>query len=531
MPPSTQPPVLQIEDLRVRFQTEAGVLDTVNTYDNEPKGETPLRVKEKHFSLIELQVVIAVIATLCSGTAKAADDIKPNVVFIFADDQDYQAVRALGNEEVITPNLDRLVRRGTTFTHAYNMGSWSPAVCVPARTMLMTGLTVWNARQAQQDGLNEGFVEKRRFWPQLLEQAGYETYMTGKWHVSADAQTAFNHVTNVRPGMPNVHPRNVPEGYDRPVEGEEDPWSPWDTTFGGFWQGGTHWSEVLAEDAEGFLEQAGTRDAPFFMYLAFNAPHDPRQSPKEYVDKYPLEEIITPKNFKAEYPYNDEIGSGRRLRDERLAPFPRTEYAVQVHRQEYYAIITHMDAQIGRILDALEATGKADNTYVIFTSDHGLAVGQHGLFGKQNMYDHSVRVPFVIAGPGIPEGHRIEAPIYLQDIIPTTLELAGASIPDHVEFTSFAPLLRGEAEGTRRAIYGCYREHQRMVTHNGRKLMLYPKAGVARLYNLEEDPLEMNDLADHPESKPLMRELFAVLQELQKKFNDPLDLTITFPNL
>ncbi len=465
------------------------------------------------------------------GAVKASEGERPNFVFIFADDQDYEALRALGNDEVLTPNLDRLVRGGTTFTHAYNMGSWSGAVCVPSRTMLMTGLTVWNAHEAHQGDLDEAYVEQGRFWPQLLEQAGYETYMTGKWHVSADAHAAFNYVTNVRPGMPNVFPNNVPEGYDRPVEGEEDPWSPWDRDFGGYWEGETHWSEVLAEDAEGFLEQAGERDAPFFMYLAFNAPHDPRQSPQEYVEKYPLDDVDTPENFKPEYPYNEEIGSGRGLRDERLAPFPRTEYAVQVHRQEYYAIITHMDTQIGRILDALDATGKADNTYVIFTADHGLAVGQHGLMGKQNMYDHSVRVPFVITGPDIPEDHRIAAPIYLQDALPSTLELAGEAIPEQVEFASFVPVIRGEAEATHEAIYGGYIERQRMVTHNGKKLLLYPEAGVARLYDLEEDPLELNDLADDPESEPVMRELFAVLQDLQAKFNDDLDLTETFPEL
>ncbi|HAV61561.1 MAG TPA: choline-sulfatase, partial [Verrucomicrobiales bacterium] len=109
-------------------------------------------------------------------------------------------------------------------------------------------------------------------------------------------------------------------------------------------------------------------------------------------------------------------------------------HAVKVHRQEYYAIITHMDAQIGRILDALEATGKADNTHIFFTADHGLAVGHHGLLGKQNMYEHSLRPPLIVAGPGIPRGRRIEARVYLQDIMPTTLELAGAPVPDHVEF-------------------------------------------------------------------------------------------------
>ncbi len=456
---------------------------------------------------------------------------RPNFVFIFADDQDFEALRALGNDEIHTPNLDRLVQDGTTFTHAYNMGSWSPAVCVPARTMLMTGKTLWNARDAHEGELDDEFVAQRRFWPQLLEQAGYETYMTGKWHVSASAQDSFNYVTHVRPGMPNVFPHNVPEGYDRPMEGEDDPWSPWDEDFGGYWEEGTHWSEVLAKDAGEFLGRAAERQAPFFMYLAFNAPHDPRQSPKEYVNKYPLDQVEVPENFKPEYPYNEAMGSGRDLRDERLAPFPRTEYAARVHRQEYYAIISHMDTQIGRILDALEATGKAGNTYVIFTADHGLAVGQHGLMGKQNMYDHSVRVPFVITGPAMAKGTRIETPIYLQDIGPTTLELAGEPIPDHVEFRSLMPLVRGEAGAARRAVYGAYLDRQRMVTQDGYKLLLYPEAGVVRLFNLEEDPLEINDLADEPESAPIIRELFEVLRELQEEFNDPLDLAGAFPDL
>ena len=157
---------------------------------------------------------------------------------------------------------------------------------------------------------------------------------------------------------------------------------------------------MVANHSQDFLAEAGDRDEPFFMYLAFNAPHDPRQSPAEYVAKYPAENVLVPRNFAPLYPFAEKIGCGRKLRDERLGPFPRTHHAVQVHRQEYYAIITHMDVMIGRILDALQATGKSDNTWIFFTADHGLAVGQHGLFGKQNMYDHSVRVPFVVIGPG-----------------------------------------------------------------------------------------------------------------------------------
>ena len=166
----------------------------------------------------------------------------------------------------------------------------------------------------------------------------------------------------------------------------------------------------MANETISFLDQAAVSENPFFMYVAFNAPHDPRQSPREYVDMYPLENISVPENFLPEYPFRDEIGCGADLRDERLAPFPRTAYAVKVHRQEYYAIISHMDAQIKRILEHLEETGQAGNTYIFFTADHGLSVGHHGLMGKQNMFDHSMRPPLIVAGPHVPGG-RTSCPL------------------------------------------------------------------------------------------------------------------------
>ena len=458
--------------------------------------------------------------------AGGAAERRPNLLFIFADDQTFEAIRALGNDEVLTPNLDRLVRSGTTFTHAYHQGSWSGAVCIASRTMLNTGLFLWHAARVYKNTDKE-FRQRGRMWGQLLQNAGYDTYFSGKWHVKADAEKTFNHVTHVRPGMPN----QTREGYNRPHEGKVDPWKPWDESRGGYWKGGKHWSEVLGDDAVGFLGQAATRDDPFFMYLAFNAPHDPRQSPKAYVNKYPLEKIAVPENFLPEYPYKDAIGCGKGLRDEKLAPFPRTPYSVKVHRQEYYAIISHMDTQIGRILDALEKTGKAGNTIIFFSADHGLAVGHHGLIGKQNLFDHSVRVPLVVTGPDIEGGKRIGAPVYLQDIMPTTLDLAGAAVPGHVQFRSLMPLLRGKRDRSHDAIYGAYLQLQRMVTQDGHKLLLYPKIQTALLFNLREDPLEMHDLADAPGSQAIMKRLFATLQRLQKEAGDSLDLAQAFPGL
>jgi choline-sulfatase len=305
---------------------------------------------------------------------------------------------------------------------------------------------------------------------------------------------------------------------------ELDPWSPSDPRFGGYWEGGRHWSEVLADEGEVFIREAVGSDKPFFMYLAFNAPHDPRQSPQVFVDRYPIDDLDVPENFLPEYPFAEDMGAGRQLRDERLAPFPRTEHAVLVNRQEYYAIITHLDEQIGRILAALEASGEAENTVILFTADHGLGVGQHGLMGKQNQFDHSVRVPLVIAGPDIPTGMILDTPVYLQDVMPTTLELAGIPIPWHVQFRSLMPLVRGREDESYQAIYGGYRHLQRMVTRGDYKLVLYPSIEKRLLFNLREDPLEMRNLAEDPDQAERIDRMMALLVDLQRQTGDTLRL-------
>ncbi|NLY03147.1 MAG: sulfatase-like hydrolase/transferase, partial [Rhodopirellula sp.] len=177
------------------------------------------------------------------------------------------------------------------------------------------------------------------------------------------------------------------------------------------------------------------------------------------------------------------------------------------------------------------ATGKAENTYIFFTADQGLAVGHHGLMGKQNLYDHSVRVPLMVTGPGVSKGKKIDTPVYLQDIMPTSLELAGVEKPGHVEFNSLMPLIRGEKVVPYDAIYGGYLDAQRSVTMDGYKLILYPKIAKARLYNVVADPQEMNDLADKPESAPIVKKLFARLLKLQIEVEDDVDLKGVYPKL
>lgn len=459
---------------------------------------------------------------------------KPNIVFLFTDDQAPDTIAAanvwgVDHSQIQTPHMDRLFHGGTSFSHAYNMGAWHAAVCVASRSMLNSGRFLWHARRAEKGGF-QGMIRGQRLWSQRMKAAGYETYLSGKWHITAPPARIFDHVHRIRPGMPGT----VKAAYSRPADGKPDAWLPWDPANGGYWEGGKHWSEVLADDTESMIKRAALQDKPFFMYVAFNAPHDPRQSPQSFLEMYPLENIRTPRNMLPLNPHHAAMGlgptDGTGMRDEALAPFPRTEFAVKTHRREYQALVSHLDAQIGRIVAALEREGLAGNTYIILTSDHGLALGRHGLLGKQNLYEHSLRVPFIITGPGIPKGKTVDARIYLQDAMATTLELAGAD-REGIDFKSVMPLIAGKSNDRHEGIYAAFGPRdQRAVIDGGHKMILYPAGRTSLLFDLAKDPLEMEDLSKTPEALPMKRQLFQRLLQLQKETGDPLDLTADFPD-
>lgn len=451
---------------------------------------------------------------------------RPNILFLLTDDQAFSTVNILNNPEVKTPNMDRLVRRGTTFTHCFNQGAWHGAVCVASRAMLNTGRYLWTCGG---DDCGDWPL-----WGETLGKAGYDTFMTGKWHNKDKAlKRSFKTIGPTGGGMfpskdPNAAERKkqgiVNDPYDRPRPGNS--WSPSDTSLQGHWRQRdgriVHSSKLWADTAIDYLnDHAAKSDNPFFMYVAFHAPHDPRQSPKEFVDMYRPEKIKVPPNYLPEHPFDQ---GDHKLRDERLAPFPRTTEAVQVHRSEYYAIITHADYHIGRILDALEKTGKADNTIIVFSADHGLAVGQHGLMGKQNQYDHSVRMPFVFCGPRIEAGRRIDAMVYLQSLFATTCDMARIETPKTVQFPSLVPLLTDQKKKLYDSVYGAYRDLQRMVRTEQYKLIRYPHVREVQLFDLRNDPWETTDLAEDPRHANTVRQLDEELHRWMKETHDKLKL-------
>jgi arylsulfatase A-like enzyme len=468
---------------------------------------------------------------------------KPNFLVVVADDQCFRTINALNNHEVHTPAFDRLIARGTAFTHCFHQGSWAGAVCICSRAMLHTGRYLWTC-----GGGNCGHYP---LLGEAMQMGGYDTYLVGKWH-NGD-QTALRSFTTGRTIGPGMF-ESGPLAYDRPRPG--DPWTPWDAEYRGHWtpkvwniehpaqkdlpnlQKGPspaiagaryemhqHSCELYADNAVELLHQMAARpDHPFFLYVAWNSPHDPRQSPKEFVDMYPADKIEVPPNFLPQHPFDQ---GDFNIRDEKLAPFPRTPHDVQVHRREYYALITCLDRQLGRILDALEKTGQAENTYLFITGDHGLAVGEHGLMGKQNLYDCSVRMPFIVVGPGIASGRRIDALMYQHCLFPTMCDLAGLSTPATVQFPSLLPLLHGEHPRMFDSVYSAYRGFQRMARTDKYKLILYPEVKKVQLFDVEKDPWEMKNLAGNSAHAATLAELFRELKQWQNTVGDTLVLDPT----
>jgi arylsulfatase A-like enzyme len=429
---------------------------------------------------------------------------RPNILFFFTDDQRFDTIHALGNEHIVTPNMDSLVAEGTTFTNAYIMGSMSGAVCVPSRAMLMTGRTLFHLQ-----GAGNVIPPEHVTVGEVLQKAGYTTFHTGKWHQDSKAfARSFSAGAKIFWGGMSSHWEVTVSDFDPSGKYARDQ----------RYKADKHSSELFSDAAIEFL-RGHMDDKPFFLYVAYTAPHDPRHMPEQYRRMYDPEKIVLPKNFMPEHPFdNGEM----KIRDEKLAPWPRTPEEIRRHIAEYYAMITHVDAQMGRVLATLRQTGQADNTIIIFAADNGLAVGRHGLMGKQNLYEHSVHVPLIMSGPGIPEGQKRGAFCYLLDIFPTICRLVGDPVPDSVEGQSLVPIIRGRRQKIRDTLFFAYKDVQRGVRDERYKLIEYFVNGkrTSQLFDLESDLWEINNLKDKPEHGADVQRLRKELLKWREKLND-----------
>jgi arylsulfatase A-like enzyme len=456
-------------------------------------------------SRLAVLLALAVPCLLPTTTPAAAPARKWNILFLFSDDQRADTVAALGNKHIQTPNLDKLVHQGTAFTRAYCMGSAKGgAVCVPSRAMLMTGRTLFRVKENLQGQVT---------WPEEFARAGYVTFMTGKWHNGGPSLVrAFGQIHSAfLGGMGNPYTLPIDDLDEKHKLTASHP-TP------------KHSVEQFADSAIAFLrKQKG--DRPFLAYVAFNAPHDPRLAPKKYHEFYNTHQPPVPPNFLPQHPFNngDLIG-----RDEKLAPWPRTPALVRQHLADYYAAITFLDEQVGRILQALKDSGQYENTIIIFTSDHGLAIGSHGLFGKQNLYECSMHVPLLVVGPGLPQGRRSDAFVYLLDLFPTLGALTGVPAPPGSEGLNLAPVLRGQERGVRDSLLLAYRNVQRSVLDDRYQLIVYPQINKTQLFDLKADPDELKDLAADPAHAGDVRRLTELLRQGQGRAGD--DQPLSTPN-
>ncbi len=474
---------------------------------------------------------------LMAAPISAAGQTRPNFLFILTDDQSPFTLSAYGNDVCETPNIDRLAAAGMVFDDARHMGSWSGAVCLPSRTMIMTGRTVWRIPGAKGPGLRypKEFRQAaaRQSLPALFNRSGYDTFRTCK------KGNSFKEANNL------FTVSRVATKRDGTAEG------------GSRWHG----DQVMDYLAE---REANHDPDPFLIYFGFSHPHDPRNATPELAAKYgadnggpsgrpnpqspPLQANYLPRHpFPHGHPgLRDEVAVQGVL--ER-----RDEATIRNELGREYACIEYIDRQIGRVLEKLDAMGQLDNTYILFTSDHGIAVGRHGLAGKQNLYEHTWRVPFIVRGPGIKAGSRASGGIYLLDVLPTLCDLAGIETPDVVEGKTFRPVLEGRTDRIRNVLYGVYcggtKPGMRSVKTGDWKLIKYDvldgQVRETQLFNLKQNPHEFlqqhhtpeltallgihptarqTNLAGLPQYAEKRRELEDLLKQEMKRLGDPYTL-------
>jgi arylsulfatase A-like enzyme len=282
-----------------------------------------------------------------------------------------------------------------------------------------------------------------------------------------------------------------------------------------------HSTELFCEATIDFLKRHVARggDAPFFSYLPLTAPHDPRDPPRRWLERLEgLPSPALPPNFRGQHGVN--LGRMTMMvRDENLLGWPRDPEQLLEQLREYRALVAHLDEQVGRVLAALEELGVLDETLVVFTADHGLALGSHGLLGKQSLYEHSMRSPCVLAGPGVPVGAR-DGLAFLYDLTATVLAAAGAPEPS-LDGRSLWPMVR-DGDSVRDDLVQLYAKTQRAIRRGDHKLIRYPRIDTTVLYDVVADPHELVDLAGRPEHAALRRELEGLLQQRLEEAGDDL---------
>jgi len=428
---------------------------------------------------------------------------RPNILFLFSDDQRADAIGAYNNLNISTPSIDQLARVGFNFREAHIMGSIHGAVCAPSRAMLMSGRSLYHVFDR---------LDSVATFPEQLRNNGYVTFGTGKWHQSRESfSRSFSEGRAIFFGGMSDHTAV-------PVQDLEP-----DSTYTDVERKGFS-TDLFADAAIDFINEYAKSDtsSPFLAYVSFTTPHDPRTPKPKYLSLNSEDQIPLPPNFMPLHPFHNGWMTGR---DEQLSSWPRSPEDIRSQLYEYYGLISHMDERIGDILRTLEENGLRDNTIVIFSSDNGLALGSHGLLGKQNLYEHSNRVPLIIAGPGIPAGES-EALVLLYDLFRTIAGMTNTKVPDGVEGHDLMDIIQGKSSKIRDVIYTVYENSQRSVRDDRWKLILYPKIDHLQFFDLLNDPFERENLANDSSYSDQISRLMALMEQKHDEMDDPHPLKV-----
>ena len=466
-----------------------------------------------------LSFILAALIISNSAVAQQKKSRAKNILIIYSDDHSYRALGAAGNTDVLTPNLDKLAKSGLMFTQAHVMGGHQGAVCIPSRAMLLTGRYV-NRLPGDGSTIPDSIVSL----PEVLRTQGYNTYHTGKWHsdkashsrmFSTGGDIFFGGMHFPKFGgqeHPTVYLYDSTGVYDEKRKRTSDTYS----------------TTLYADHAIQFLSSTTAKAKPFFCYVAFTSPHDPRTPPDKFSRMYDPAKIPLPANFLIKHPFDN---GDLNVRDEQLLPVPRDPDAIKKDIALYYGMVSEMDAQVGQILETLEKSGLKENTLIVFAGDNGLAVGQHGLLGKQNLYEHSIRVPMILSGPGVPINKKTDGFTYLSDITPTIFDYLQLPRPSSVEGRSLLPVIQDPSKKVRSSIYNVYGHWSRSIkSEDGFKLIVYNVDGIAttQLFNLKIDPWEIKDLSKEPVYREKIMQMRNLLkQQMAAAFDN---LNIDLPN-
>lgn len=445
-----------------------------------------------------------------------------NILFLFADDMRYDTICALGDPQIKTPNLDELAKNGTSFLNAHIPGGTFAAVCMPSRAMLNTGRSLFHLNH-----FGESIPEEHALLGETLLKGGYNCFGTGKWHnCTRSYARSFNDGAEIFFGGMYDHWKVPVYHFDETKEYPNRFPDVMNPAFDNFVvprtydhiNGGTHSTDLFAGAACDYIRNYDS-DKPFYMYVAYMAPHDPRSMPQEFIDMYDLDKITLPPNFYEEHPFDFGVSD---VRDERLLKTPRDGREVKKEIRDYYAMISHLDSTVGDIIKTLKESGMYEDTIILFSADNGLAVGQHGLLGKQNNYEHSIKVPFIISGPDIPVNETRDNYIYLFDIFPTLCEYAGIPIPDTVDGISFKASVEDAGVRTREHLFAVFADKVRSIKDYEYKLIEYKCGDMRRtqLFHMKEDPWELHDLFWSEEAQPVVESLRELLRKHAKEWGD-----------